>query len=153
MIDLRRLGEGSYRAGILRKGTSEALLGELDGLDHARRHLRAQVEDVRARQNATSKQISRAARDERQSRIDAAAALKEELLRLEPELAELEARVRELALSVPNPADDTVPEGGEDDAEVIRVMGEPSKPPALDHADFGELTGLVDTRRAARISG
>ena len=38
--------------------------------------------------------------------------------------------MRELALQVPNPADASVPDGGEDDGEVVRVVGDDAGAPA-----------------------
>jgi seryl-tRNA synthetase len=156
VIDLKRLRtENDYRAGILRKRVPEGLIDEVLGADEARRALLARVEELRARQNAASKEIGRAAPDERPAKIAAAAALKDELAALEPALAEAEARLRELVLQVPNPAHPSVPDGGEDDYEVLRAVGETPEKPAggLDHAEFGERMGFVDTERAARVSG
>ena len=47
-----------------------------------------------------------------------------------------------------------MPDGGEDDAVEVRVVGEPpAEPPALDHAAFAEQMGFVDTERGAEASG
>ena len=156
MIDLKRLRtEADYRAGILRKRVPEGLIEEVLAADEARRLLLAEVEELRARQNVASREIGRAAPEERPVKIAAAAAVKEELAALEPRLVETEARLRELALQLPNPAHSSVPDGGEDDYEVLRVVGETPEKPAggLDHAEFGERMGFVDTERAARVSG
>jgi len=92
--------------------------------------------------------------EERPAKIAAAAALKDELAAREPELAAAEARLRDLVLHVPNPADESVPEGGEADSEVVRTVGEPpAAPPPLDHAAFGEAMGWVDSERGAATSG
>lgn len=155
MIDVRRLREeAEYRTGIERKRVSEGLLDEVLAADDARRALLAQVEELRARQNAASKEIGRSSPDERPAKIAAAGRLKEELTALEPALAEAEAALRELALQVPNPADPSVPDGGEDDAEVVRVVGEPPpEPPALDHATYAEQMGFVDSEHGAEVGG
>jgi len=156
MIDVRRLrSEPDYRAGIERKRVAPGLIDEVLAADEARRGLVGQVDELRARQNAASKEIGRAAPEERPARIAAAAALKDQLAALEPQLAEAEARFNELVIRVPNPAHPSVPDGGEDDYDVIRVVGEgPAAPAAgLDHAEFGERMGFVDTERAARMSG
>ena len=155
MIDVRRLREEpEYRAGIERKRVRDGLLDEVLAADDARRALLAEVEELRARQNAASKEIGQSSPDERPAKIAAAGELKEELAALEPALADAEAVLRELALQVPNPADLSVPDGGEDDAVVVRVVGEPpEEPPALDHATFAEQMGFVDTERGAEASG
>jgi seryl-tRNA synthetase len=154
MIDLRRLrAEEDYRAGVLRKRVSPDLVDEVLAADDVRRHLLTQVEELRARQNTASKEIGRASPEERPARIAAATALKDELAEMEPPLAEAEARVRELALQIPNPAHASVPDGGEDDYEVLRTVGAPVEAPPLDHAEFGERMGFVDAERGARTSG
>jgi seryl-tRNA synthetase len=146
MIDVRRLrSEPGYRAGIERKRVAPGLIDEVLAADEARRAALGEVEELRARQNAASKEIGRAAPDERPAKIAAAAALKDELAAREPKLV----------VRVPNPAHESVPEGGEDDYEVLRVVGDTPAAPAagLDHAEFGERMGFVDTERATRMSG
>ena len=74
MIDLRRLrDEPAYRLGIERKRMQSGLLDELLALDGRRRTLRHEVEALRGRQNAASKEIGQAPPDERAGRIEAAA--------------------------------------------------------------------------------
>jgi len=154
MIDMKRLrDESDYRAGVERKRVAPGLIDELLGVDAERRALTTQVEALRARQNAASKEIGRADPSERPAKIAAATALKEELAALEPQLADLEARAHALALHVPNPADASVPDGGEDDGEVLRVVGGTPEPPALDHADYGHSRGWVDAEHASEASG
>ncbi|MGZ6995760.1 MAG: serine--tRNA ligase, partial [Acidimicrobiia bacterium] len=155
MIDVRRLrDEPEYRRGIERKRVRDGLLDEVLAADDARRALLTQVEELRTRQNAASKEIGKSAPDDRPAKIAAASALKEELAALEPALSEAAAALRELALQVPNPADASVPDGGEDDGEVLRSVGEPpADPPPVDHATFAERFGWVDAERGAEASG
>ena len=155
MIDVRRLRDDAvYRRGIERKRVRAGLLDELVAADDARRALVAEVDALRARQNAASKEIAKAPPQDRPARIEAAAALKEELAAREKDLADLDARLRDLALQVPNPAHPAVPDGGEDDAAVLRTVGEPGAgAPALDHAAFADAMGFVDTEHAAEASG
>jgi seryl-tRNA synthetase len=154
VIDLKRLrDEPEYRAGIERKRVRAGLIDELLAADDARRALLTEVEELRARQNAASKEIGQAAPEDRPAKIAAAGALKEELAAREPDLAAAEAAVRGLALTVPNPADADVPDGGEDDGEVLRTVGTPGPAPALDHAAFGEAMGFVDSERGAEVGG
>jgi seryl-tRNA synthetase len=155
MIDVRRLREEpEYRRGIERKRVREGLLDEVLAADEARRACLTQVEELRARQNAASKEIGRSAPEDRPAKIAAAAALKDELAALEPSLAAADAAVRALALQVPNPADASVPDGGEDDGEVVKVVGDPpAEAPPLDHATLAERLGWVDAEHGAEASG
>jgi len=154
VIDLKRLrDEPEYRAGIERKRVATDLVDDVLAADAAQRDLQRRVEDLRARQNAASKDIGKAAPDDRPSKIAAAGALKEELGALERELAEADAKLRTLALQLPNPADASVPDGGEDEGDVVRIVGDTTEPPELDHAAFGEAIGFVNSERGAEVSG
>ncbi len=154
MIDLRRLREeADYRAGAILKGASDDAIEALLAADDAARSARAATEERRAAQNVASKEIGRAKPEERQAKIDAVSGLKAELTALETQLAEAEESVKALALSVPNPAHESVPQGGEDDYRVESMFGEQTPPPAESHAEIGERLGLVDTERAVRMSG
>jgi seryl-tRNA synthetase len=154
VIDLKRLrADAEYRRGIERKRVRAGLIDDLLAIDETHRALVTEVEGLRARQNAASKEIGQAAPDERAAKIEAAAQLKEELTAKERVLAEFDAGVRELALQVPNSADPSVPDGGEDDGAEIKKVGVIREAPALDHAAFAEAIGFVDTARAAEASG
>ena len=154
MIDLRRVREEpEYRAGIERKRVRAGLIDEVLAAYDTVTRLRPEVEVQRAEQNKASKEIGKAAPDERQSKIERAAAMKQNLQQSEGALTEAEARLRELALQLPNPADASVPDGGEDDFVVVRTIGDTTSAPALDHAAFSEAIGFVDSARGAEASG
>jgi seryl-tRNA synthetase len=155
VIDVKRLhDEPEYRRGIERKRVRDGLIDEVLAADDAARNLRRRVEDLRARQNAASKEIGKASPDERPAKIKAAGELKDELQALESELTAAEGALRAVALELPNPADPSVPDGGEDDAEVLRVVGKPGAGvPALDHAAFAESMRFVDSAHGAEVSG
>ncbi|MET0921369.1 MAG: serine--tRNA ligase, partial [Acidimicrobiia bacterium] len=149
MIDLTLLRDNAeYRNAITRKRVREGLIDETLAADAERRQLDATVEALRARQNAASKEIGQAAPDDRQAKIEAAGALKQELTALEPDLTAAIERVRELALQIPNPADASVPDGGEDDGDVLRIVGDPVDARPLDHAAYGAAMGWIETTQA-----
>jgi seryl-tRNA synthetase len=154
MIDLRRLREEpEYRAGIERKRVRPGLLDELLAAYEQARELRVDVDALRAERNAASKAIGQAAPEARAEKIADAGELKERLDVLEVALAEFDERVNELGLLVPNPADPSVPDGGEDEGAVVRVVGERNEAPALDHAAFGDAMGFVETKQAVAMGG
>ena len=136
MIDLKRLrDEPDYRAGIERKRVAPGLLTEVLELDAEARAQRTSVEALRAEQKVISKQLGAAPPDERERRREEAGAVKDRVKAAEDGLTILAGRLRDLALGVPNPADASVPDGGEDDGEVLRVVGDvPPNLPSLDHA-------------------
>ncbi|MEX2254616.1 MAG: aminoacyl--tRNA ligase-related protein, partial [Acidimicrobiia bacterium] len=154
MIDLKALRDDpGYRTAIERKRVEPGLIDEVLSLDAELRAQQQLVEQLRARQKSASKEIGRAEPQQREALQRDAAAAKEELKRGEDELTILDQRLRGLALQVPSPADLSVPDGGEGDAEVLRVVGDTPAPPPLDHAAFAEAMGFVETRHAAESSG
>ncbi len=154
MIDLRRLrDEPDYRAGAVKKGASAEAVDALLDADARRRIAMHEAETARAAQNAASKEIGRAAPDERPAKIEEASRLKAELERLEAAETAAQTDVDALILQIPNPAHLSVPEGGEEDFEVLREVGDRTPERPHDHAEIGELLGLVDSERAVRNSG
>ena len=111
------------------------------------------AEEARAAQNAASKEIGQAEPSDRESKIAEASRLKAELEKLEEGEAAAVEEMRELALQIPNPAHESVPVGGEDDFVTEKEVGEQTPPSLHDHAELGELLGLVDSERAGRNSG
>ena len=79
------------------------LVDEVLAADAAQRDLQRRVEELRARQNAASKEIGKAAPDERPAKIAAAGALKEELSALEAELAEADDDAPHARAPAPEP--------------------------------------------------
>lgn len=154
MIDLRRLrGDAGYRDGAIKKGADVGLIDAVLGADERRRAAMHDAEEARAAQNAASKEIGRAHPDERESKIAEASRLKTELEKLEAAENIASTEVEELALQIPNPAHDSVPPGGEENFVTEREVGDRTSPPPYDHAELGELLGMVDSDRAVRNSG
>lgn len=144
MIDLKaaRADPGPVRAALARKGAAEALdrLLEADGRWRA---LVPRVDELRARTKPKGKPTP--------AELEQLQAVKSELKAAEDELAAAEAERDALALRVPNPPHDDVPDGAtEDDVREVRRVGEP---PALaeprDHLELGRF----EMERAARMSG
>ena len=85
-----------------------------------------------------------------------ARALREEIKRLEQELAAVDAEIDRLLPSLPNLPDPSAPEGDTDeDAEVLREVGERPKLDfePRDHLELGTALGVIDMESAARASG
>ena len=144
MIDLKvaRAEPERLRAAVARKGAGEAFDRLLEA-DARWRALVPQVDELRGRQKLQGKPTPEQVEELKQ--------VKEDLRRLEGELAAAEA-ARDAALeSVPNPPHESVPDGEtEEEAEVVREVGE--KPELVDVKDHLEL-GRYDMERGARLSG
>ncbi|CAN5199571.1 serine--tRNA ligase [soil metagenome] len=158
MLDLKRIREdpGAYRGQLARRNAAEAL-DELLALDAKRRELLPRVEEGRARRNKVSEEIA-AAKRAGESADEAIASMREfggEIKQLESDLAVVELRHEELALGLPNLPHPDAPEGGEDDAVVIREAGD--RPTfsfePRDHLELGAKHGWIEMEKAAEASG
>ena len=144
MIDLRaaRANPAPVRAALARKGAAETF-DRLLAADERWRALVPIADDLRGRTKLKGKPTP--------EQLEALQAVKVELKEVEEALAAAEAERDALALRIPNPPRDDVPDGStEDDVVELRRVGEP--PTSDDPHDHLEL-GRFDMERAARMSG
>jgi len=144
VIDLRaaRADPEPVRAALARKGAAEAF-DRLLAADERWRALVPRVDELRAKTKLKGKPTP--------AQLEELQAVKGELKAAEEELAAAEAKRDALALRVPNPPRDDVPDGStEEDAREVRRVGEP--PSLTDPRDHLEL-GRFEMERAARMSG
>jgi seryl-tRNA synthetase len=145
VIDLRaaRADPDAFRAAVARKGAGEAFDRLLEA-DARWRELIPRVDELRGRQKIQGKPTPEQVEELKQ--------VKEQLRKLEEELAAAEATRDELLQQVPNPPHESVPDDEEGDAEghVERTVGDPPQlGAALEHLELGRF----DMERAARVSG
>ena len=145
MIDLRaaRSDPDRVRPGIARKGGGETFDRLLEA-DARWRELVPQVDELRSRQKLKGKPTP--------EQVEELKGVKEELRRVEEELAAAEARRDELLQKVPNPAHDSVPDEptGDAEGEIVREVGQR---PQLDEPKEHLELGRFEMERGARLSG
>ncbi|MBU1136957.1 serine--tRNA ligase [Patescibacteria group bacterium] len=127
-------------------------------LDKTRRELLSEIEELKAGQNKISGQGKPSSKRGKgdQKEIETARELKEKIRNRQPELAGVEEELNQLMLIVPNLISDDTPEGkDESDNQVLRKFKEPTKFDfkPKDHMELGVSLGLIDTAKAAKISG
>ena len=154
MLPIQRIRDDpeSVRDGARRKGET-APIDELLGVDAEARTLRTTVEQARAEQRVASAAMRGKPSDEQLASLTA---LKQRIQDGEAHLAELDQRVGQLLLEVPNTPHASVPDGaGPEDNVVARTWGEaPSFAfDPLPHYEIGERLGVFDFERAVKISG
>ena len=144
MIDLKaaRARPDETRAALARKGAADAFDRLLEA-DERWRSLVPRIDELRSRTKVKGKPTP--------EQLEVLQAVKAELREAEEALARAEEDRDALALRVPNPPHDDVPDGAtEEDARELRRVGEP---PALeaprDHLELGRF----EMERAARMSG
>ena len=154
MIPLQRIRDDpdAVRDGARRKG-EPAPVDELLALDGQARALRTDIERTRAEQKRLGEQLRGAPTEEQRKEL---AALKHKVQAGDADLADLDARLGELLLQIPNPPHESVPDGaGPEQNVVVRTWGEPPTAsfPMRPHFEIGESLGLFDFERAGKISG
>jgi seryl-tRNA synthetase len=164
VLDVRliRAEPERVREALARRGEADRL-DEAIAADDARRALQTEVDSLRAERNAASEAIGAAMREAKADPTAAARAeearaatrdLKTALDAREAELADADERLRTILLRISNLPHPSAPLGTTDeDAEVVKVVGEP---PAFDFAPLDHLALAgpgVDMERGARTSG
>ena len=146
------------RAGLRHRGLDpDAVLGPFTTLDAKRRELIPRVEDLKREQNASSEEVARAKKQglDPSGIFAANKARGQQIKQLEAELGEVDQRLADLLMTVPNLPHASVPVGktAEDNSEVRR-HGEPR---AFDfepkpHWEIGPALGILDFERATRMN-
>ncbi len=160
MIDikiLRNEPEKLIKALERRKETRVDIDGLL-ALDKERREILYNVEQMKNKQNSVSKQIP-VFKKEGKDTAEIFAEMKElseEIKKSDEKVRELDEKIQTIMYTIPNIANETVPEGDTDEDNVeIRKFSEPTKfdfePKA--HWDLGEDLGILDAPTAAKITG
>ena len=155
MIDLKRLrDEPEYRRGIERKRVRPGLIDEVLALDEARRARIQEVDTLRARQNAASKEIGQRRPEERPAKIAAAQTLEGGAQRGGGRAAEDRGRVPRAGVAGAEPGRRVGARRRRGRRRrARRSSARAAEAPPLDHAAFSDAIGFVDTVRGAEASG
>ncbi|MFW6773415.1 serine--tRNA ligase [Nocardioides sp. CPCC 205120] len=160
MIDPRLLRDDPdrIRAAQAKRGLSDSVVDEALAADRARRTAIATFEAKRAEQKQLGKLVPKAAPEEKQELLARTRELSAEVKAAEAAQAEAEAAWQEALLSIPNPAAEESPAGGEDDFVVLETVGTPRDFAAegfepRDHVELGRMLGAIDLDRGAKVSG
>jgi seryl-tRNA synthetase len=135
----------------------EADVGLVVDLADRRSALIQELNELRQRQNEMAKSIGKESDEEVRGRlIEESRAMKERLPSKEEELREVEERLREEQLKIPNMTHPDSPIGKDDSENVeIRRWGEIpnfSFEPK-DHVEIGEALGIIDFDAGAKTTG
>ncbi len=125
-------------------------------LDRRRREVRTRAEQLRAEQKQRGAAIAKLQGDEKQAAIADTKRLAEEYQALVEEADRLDEAFMAAWVELPNLPDDTAPDGTtEDDAVEVKRWGSQTTFgfDPLDHKQLGEGLDIIDTERAAKVSG
>jgi len=162
MLDIKLVREKPdfVRENLARRGDPEYLrmLDELIECDKLWRQNLTRLNELRQKRNQITAEIASAKRKgENVAPIIAEAkAVDEEITRMEKLVADLEEKVRDYLMLLPNLLHESVPIGkDENDNVVVKTWGEPPKFsfPPKDHIELGLSLDIMDIERAGKVAG
>ncbi|MBO4848815.1 MAG: serine--tRNA ligase [Clostridia bacterium] len=160
MLDIKRIRKNPEELveAMRKRRNKGADVTELLETDAKRRELLAKVESMKAERNAVSSEIPRLKKEgvDVTDKLAAMKKLADEIKQLDSGVSELDAKLDELIMSVPNIPHESVPEGADDRENVeIRRWSTPRDfgfaPKA--HWDIGEDLNILDFASAGKITG
>jgi seryl-tRNA synthetase len=158
MLDIKLIRERAdfVKSELAKAGVDGAEIDSIVTCDADRRRLQFELDEMRARRSRESKELGRMAADAREAKRAEMRELGDRIAEGEATLAEIEQRLSQLMLSVPNLPRPYVPVGSsEADNKVVRQEGEPAPLAftALAHWELGEKLGIIDFERGVKLSG
>ncbi len=156
--DLLRSDSERVRRAFIDRGQGPATLDEWQRRDSERRSAVAEIDELKRRRNAASREVgARKAQGEATEELIAeVGVIKTRLETREAELAGLDEQLAALELRFPNLPDASVPVGADETANrVERVVGTPRKFAfePRPHWDLGTDLGVLDFERGAKVTG
>ena len=126
-------------------------------LEAERKAIQTETQELQAKRNALSKQIGqlKAKKEDASALMAEVNAQADQLKELEAKLDEVQQRLNDFLMHVPNMPHASVPAGRDADANVeVRRVGEPRNFgfTPKDHVDIGEGLGLFDFETATKIA-
>lgn len=160
MLDIKRIREDfdGVKKAVESRGKGDFGIDKVREYDVERRKLLAEVEQMKNQQSTSSRQIP-VLKKEGKDTTELMAEMKqlsEKIKVLDGQVSEVEAKLRDALLNIPNTPDKDVQEGADDSDNVeLRKWGEPR---TFDfdekaHWDIGTDLDILDFERATKIAG
>lgn len=159
MLDVKRIRMNPDEVkDLLKKRGGDYPIDEVLDLDKERRDLLQEVEAKKAEQNKASKEVGmkKAKGEDAEEVIASLGALSDEISKMDKEVKEIEEKIHDLLLGIPNTPDAKVPIGKSDEENIeVFKWGEPRDFDfeAKAHWDLGTDLGILDFERATKIAG
>lgn len=160
MLDIKQIRQQPevYRDSLSQRGADPDVITRILGMDEKRRELITRGDDLKQKRNQASKELGQ--RKKAGEDISEAAAqmrqVGEEIESVDRQRDALETEQTGLLECIPNLPDREVPPGRDDNANVeVRRWGQCETAPEgfKPHWELGEALGIMDFKRAAKISG
>ncbi len=160
MLDIKKIREDAdgVRKGMTAKGVDAEVVDVVLKHDGARRSKLFEVEELKAKRNAVSKEIG-AKKKSGEDTSDIQAEMRnlgECISSLDQEVEDISGKLHEAMLTMPNLPHETTPVGNDESAnKVVKEVGEKKtfdfEPKG--HIEIGEKLGIIDFPRATRMTG
>ncbi len=157
MIDIKQIRENPERFEKAAKDKGfDVDIKQFCQLDQLLRDAKTKLQDIATEKNRIGKSIPKLSGDEKQAALSQLAKLKQDESAYEDKVTEIQPKIDELMLLVPQPTDDDVPLGKDDTENVeIKRVGqvrqfdfEPK-----DHVQLGLALGIMDIERGVKLAG
>ncbi len=155
-INLIRSDSAKVSAALAKKGCAVDF-AEMLGWDAERKAAKQSVEELKAKRNKVSAEIPKLkkAGEPVEKIFEEMRALGDEIAAEDARIAELEGKINDFLLGLPNMPDDDLLAGEKENNQVIKVVGKPTefgfKP--KNHVDLCVDLGLIDYERGVKLSG
>lgn len=160
MLDLKYLRThfNEVKEKLQHRGEDLSEFDTFEDLDKRRRELITETEELKAKRNDVSKQISTLKRDKKNAddMIIEMREVGDRIKLIDTELNEVEERLEALLLAIPNIPHETTPIGKtEDDNVEVRTWGEVKSTDfeQRPHWELGTELGMLDFERAGKVTG
>jgi seryl-tRNA synthetase len=157
VIDLNLLRENpaAIKQSQRARGRDESLVDQAAQAEAKRRKALSEFEALRAEQNAHSKLVSTAAKDQKAELVAAAQDLATRVKSANESANAASEELDAIIWKIENVVLEGVPAGGEKDYVVVKEVG--TKPnfdfEPKDHVEIGQFLDVIDIERGAKISG
>ncbi|MFH1214140.1 MAG: serine--tRNA ligase [Candidatus Neomarinimicrobiota bacterium] len=159
MLDLKQIRNEpeKFRGGLEAKNAGDKL-DELLKWDAHRRECIVKVDELKSLRNRASEEIGRLkkAGQPADDKVSEMRSVGDQIGLLDQQLKEIEGKINSVLITLPNIPHSSV-RIGQSAAENVAVKEWGRKPdfdfPLKDHLDLGEALGILDLKRAAKISG
>ena len=147
------------QAALIRRAEDDDCLDEILAMDARRRVAITEGDELRARRNQVSREIGQSRSQGGAPSESVIAEMREvgqKISALEDEVRDLDGRISDAMMVLPNLPHASVPDGHDETANVIlRHWGEPATLDfeGLPHWDLAENLGIIDFQRGVKLSG
>jgi len=146
------------RQALINRNADTAYLDEFLDLDEQRRRLLYDVEQLKAERNTVSEEIAKMkkAKEDATSEIERMREVSQRIKQMDSEISEIEARLSDILLNIPNIPHSSVPVGKDESAnQVLRYWGEQRKFDfePVPHWELATALDIIDFDRGSKIAG